>query len=135
MTNTRMLWTLWICGEPRDGSAARVRTLTALRLADLSDRLAKLACVPSSGQLRGDKDADELSVIYHREPSNLTLRHELLGRIVAVVRRDRDRVRAHDRADRGRLCILPRCDRSDHDVPVGDDADELAVRHDRQRPA
>src|SRR5688572_9599009 len=115
-----LLWTMWICGELRVGSAARVRSLSAFGLTDLPDRLAELARVPSSGELRGNKDADELPVLGDRQAPHLNLGHELLRLVVAGVRRDRDRVRAHDRADRGRLWIFPGSDGTDHDVPVGD---------------
>src|SRR3989337_3896828 len=98
---------MWICGDLRVRSAARVRSLSTLGLTDLSDRLAHVARVPSSGQLRRNKDADQFPVLGNRQAPHLTLGHELLRLVVAGVWRDPDRVRAHYRADRGRFWILP----------------------------
>src|SRR5688572_20729062 len=125
-----MLWTMWICGELRDGSTARVRTSSARRLADLSDRLTELGRVPPSGQLGRHDDADELAAIDHRQAAYLTLGHQLLGLVVVRIRRDRRRIRGHHLADLRRARILSSGYRTDHDVSVRDDADELAVCHD-----
>src|SRR2546428_4701081 len=111
-------------------SSARVRTFPARRRADLLQRLAGRALVLGSRDLRRHEDPDERTVLDHGKPTDLTIGHHLLGLLDVFIRADGDRIRGHDLGDAERLRVFPRGDRSDDDVPIGDDPDEPTIGHD-----
>src|SRR6266481_1146041 len=85
--------------------SARVRTSAASGLTDLFDRLAELALIAGSSDLRGHDDPDELPAFDHRQSADLTISHFLFSVGDVVIRADRDRIRRHDFADALRLRI------------------------------
>ncbi len=54
--------------------SARVRTSAASGLTDLFERLADLALIARSRDLRGHDDPDELPAFDHRQSADLTIR-------------------------------------------------------------
>src|SRR5712692_9663033 len=121
---------VWICGEPL---AARVRTATARRLADLLHRVSHLARRFVPRDLRSDDDADQMTVLDDWETADLPIGHDARRLRRVGLWTDGDGIRAHDLRDRRGARVLPRGDPADDQVTIGHDPDELPVLHDRDR--